>query len=164
MAVESLKCKECGETYGLDARYVCEQCFGPLEVAYDFSDIDAAEARRKIQAGSRGIWRYSDFLPFDGRPGDPLEPGLTPLIRADRLAERLGLGELWIKNDDANPTHSFKARVAAVAVAKAKERGFEPVACASTGTLANAVPPHPAAAGLASYVFVPADLEEQKLL
>jgi len=164
MAVESLKCKECGESYPLDARFVCEQCFGPLEVAYDFSDLDAAEARRKIQAGSRGIWRYSDFLPFDGRPGDPLEPGLTPLIRADRLAERLGLGELWIKNDAANPTHSFKDRVVAVAVAKAKELGFDTVACASTGNLANAVAAHAAAAGLDSYVFVPADLEEQKLL
>ena len=164
MAVEALKCKECGESYPLDARFVCEQCFGPLEVAYDFSGIDPEEARRKIQAGSRGIWRYSDFLPFAGRPGDPLEPGLTPLIRADRLADRLGLGELWIKNDAANPTHSFKDRVVAVAVAKAKELGFETVACASTGNLANAVAAHAAAAGLDSYVFVPSDLEEQKLL
>jgi threonine synthase len=164
MAVESLKCKECGEAYPLEASFVCEQCFGPLEVSYDFSGLDAGEARRKIQAGSRGIWRYSDFLPFAGRPGDPLEPGLTPLIRADRLAERLGLGELWIKNDAANPTHSFKDRVVAVAVAKAKELGFETVACASTGNLANAVAAHAAAAGLDSYVFVPADLEEQKLL
>jgi threonine synthase len=164
MAVQSLKCKECGTEYPLDARFVCEQCFGPLEVSYDFSDLDPEEARRKIQAGSRGIWRYSDFLPFDERPGDPLEPGLTPLIRADRLAERLGLGELWIKNDAANPTHSFKDRVVAVAVAKAKELGFETVACASTGNLANAVAAHAAAAGLDSYVFVPADLEEQKLL
>jgi threonine synthase len=164
MAVQSLKCKECGETYPLDARFVCEQCFGPLEVAYDFSDLDPAEARRKIQAGSRGIWRYSDFLPFEARPGDPLEPGLTPLIRADRLAERLGLGEVWIKNDAANPTHSFKDRVVAVAVAKAQELGFETVACASTGNLANAVAARAAAVGLDSYVFVPADLEEQKLL
>jgi threonine synthase len=164
MAVQSLKCKECAAEYPLEAHFVCEQCFGPLEVSYDFSDLDAAEARRKIQAGSRGIWRYSDFLPFAGRPGDPLEPGLTPLIRADRLADRLGLGELWIKNDAANPTHSFKDRVVAVAVAKAKELGFETVACASTGNLANAVAAHAAAAGLDSYVFVPADLEEQKLL
>ncbi len=164
MAVESLKCKECGTEYPLEARFVCEQCFGPLEVAYDFSELDPEEARRKIQAGSHGIWRYSDFLPFDGRPGDPLEPGLTPLVRADRLAERLGLGELWIKNDAANPTHSFKDRVVAVAVAKAKELGFDTVACASTGNLANAVAAHAAAAGLESYVFVPADLEEQKLL
>ena len=119
MALESLSCKECGASYPLEARFVCEQCFGPLEARYDFSSLDPAEARRKISAGSRGIWRYSDFLPFDGRPGDPLEPGLTPLVRADRLAERLGIGELWIKNDAANPTHSFKDRVVAVAVAKA---------------------------------------------
>jgi threonine synthase len=164
MAVESLKCKECGESYPLDARFVCEQCFGPLEVSYDFSELDPAEARRKIQAGSHGIWRYSDFLPFEGRPSDPLEPGLTPLVRADRLAERLGLGEVWIKNDAANPTHSFQDRVVAVAVAKARELGYETVACASTGNLANAVAAHSAAAGLDSYVFVPADLEEQKLL
>ena len=124
-----------------------------------------AEAKRRIQAGSQGIWRYADFLPFEGRPGDPLEPGLTPLLRADRLAERLGLdAELWIKNDAANPTHSFKDRVVAVAVAKAQELGFDTVACASTGNLANAVAAHAAAAGLDSYVFVPANLEEQKLL
>jgi threonine synthase len=158
MAPEALVCKECDATYPLEARYVCEQCFGPLDVAYDFSDLDPAEARRKIQAGSRGIWRYADFLPFDERPRDPLEPGLTPLIRADRLAERLGLRELWVKNDAANPTHSFKDRVVAVAL------GFKTVACASTGNLANAVAAHAAAAGLDSYVFVPSDLEEQKLL
>ncbi|HWJ42610.1 MAG TPA: threonine synthase [Solirubrobacterales bacterium] len=165
MSVESLKCKECGTAYELDASYVCENCFGPLEVAYDFSGLDAAAAKRRIQAGSQGIWRYRDFLPFKGRASDPLEPGLTPLLRADRLAERLGVGaEIWIKNDAANPTHSFKDRVVAVAVAKAKELGYETVACASTGNLANAVAAHAAAAGLDSYVFVPANLEEQKLL
>ena len=126
--------------------------------------FDPAEAKRKIQAGPAGIWRYADFLPLAERPRDPLQPGLTPLVRADRLAERLGLGEVWIKNDAANPTHSFKDRVVAVALAKARELGFETVACASTGNLANAVAAHAAAAGLDSYVFVPADLEEQKLL
>jgi threonine synthase len=165
MSIENLKCKECGSTFELGAHYFCESCFGPLEVSYDFSGFDATEARRRIQAGSQGIWRYADFLPFAGRPGDPLEPGLTPLLRADRLAERLDLdAELWIKNDAANPTHSFKDRVVAVAVAKARELGFETVACASTGNLANAVAAHAAAAGLESYVFVPANLEEQKLL
>ena len=164
MALSSLKCKECGAEYPLDARFVCEECFGPLEVAYDLEGLDAAELKRRIQAGSRGIWRYSDFLPFEERPRDPLEPGLTPLVRADRLAERLGLGEVWVKNDAANPTHSFKDRVVAVAIAKAKELGYETVACASTGNLANAVAAHAAAAGLESYVFVPSDLEEQKLL
>jgi len=164
MAPTSLSCRECGKTYALEARYVCEQCFGPLEVAYDHSGLDPAEAKRKIQAGPQGIWRYADFLPFAERPGDPLQPGLTPLVRADRLAERLGLGEVWVKNDAANPTHSFKDRVVAVAVAKARELGYETVACASTGNLANAVAAHAAAAGLDSYVFVPSDLEEQKLL
>jgi threonine synthase len=165
MSVESLICKECGTGYELGAHYVCENCFGPLEVAYDYSGLDAAEVKRRIQAGSQGIWRYADFLPFEGRPNDPLEPGLTPLVRAERLAERLGIeAELWIKNDAANPTHSFKDRVVAVAVAKAQELGFETVACASTGNLANAVAAHAAAAGLESYVFVPANLEEQKLL
>jgi threonine synthase len=165
MPLTELKCKECGAGYPLEARFVCENCFGPLEVGYDLSEIDPAEAKRKIQAGSSGIWRYADFLPFEERPGDPLEPGLTPLLRADRLAQRLGLdAEIWIKNDAANPTHSFKDRVVAVAVAKARELGFETVACASTGNLANAVAAHAAAAGLDSYVFVPADLEEQKLL
>ncbi len=167
MAVEGLKCKECAASYELEARYYCEECFGPLEVAYDHSAMDPAEARRRIQAGSAGIWRYADFLPFAERPPSSrtnLEPGMTPLVRADRLAERLGLGELWIKNDAANPTHSFKDRVVAVAIAKARELGFDTVACASTGNLANAVAAHAAAAGLDSYVFVPADLEEQKLL
>jgi threonine synthase len=164
MAPTSLSCRECGTAYPLEARYVCEQCFGPLEVAYDHSALDPSEAKRKIQAGPAGIWRYADFLPFAERPRDPLQPGLTPLVRADRLAERLGLGEVWIKNDAANPTHSFKDRVVAVALAKARELGFETVACASTGNLANAVAAHAAAAGLDSYVFVPADLEEQKLL
>jgi threonine synthase len=165
MSVENLKCKECGATYDLGAHYACENCFGPLEVTYDYSGLDAAGAKRRIQAGSQGIWRYDDFLPFTARPKDPLEPGLTPLVRADRLAERLGLdAELWIKNDAANPTHSFKDRVVAVAVAKALELGFKTVACASTGNLANAVAAHAAAAGLESYVLVPANLEEQKLL
>jgi threonine synthase len=167
LGLESLRCKECGAEYALDASFVCEQCFGPLEVAYDLGDLDAEETKRKIQAGSRGIWRYSDFLPFAEHPPagrSPLEPGLTPLVRADRLAERLGLGEVWVKNDAANPTHSFKDRVVAVAIAKARELGFETIACASTGNLANAVAAHAAAAGLDSYVFVPADLEEQKLL
>jgi threonine synthase len=164
MAPRTLTCKECGTDYPLEALYVCEHCFGPLEVAYDRSAFDPAEAKRKIQAGPSSIWRYADFLPLSERPADTLQPGLTPLLRADRLAERLGLGEVWIKNDAANPTHSFKDRVVAVALAKARELGFETVACASTGNLANAVAAHAAAAGLDSYVFVPADLEEQKLL
>jgi threonine synthase len=164
MPVQALQCKECHETYPLDARYVCERCFGPLEVAYDLSGLDAASVKRRIQAGPHTIWRYSDFLPFEGPPTPGLPVGLTPLQRAPRLAEALGIGELYIKNDTANPTHSFKDRVVAVAVAKAQELGYDVVACPSTGNLANAVAAHSAAAGLDSYVFIPSDLEEQKVL
>jgi threonine synthase len=165
MPADALQCKECGERYELEARYVCEQCFGPLEVSYDHSGLgDAAELKRKIQAGPPSIWRYSDFLPFERRPQTALDAGLTPLIRSRRLADRLGVGEVYVKNDAANPTHSFKDRVVNVAVAKAKELDYEVVACASTGNLANAVAAHAAAAGLEAYVFVPADLEEQKIL
>src|SRR5918998_383428 len=163
-SLESLKCKECGETYELNARYVCDHCFGPLEVKYDFSGLDAAEVKRRIQSGPQSIWRYSDFLPFETRPRTALAAGMTPLVRADRLAERLGVGEGWVKNDAANPTHSFKDRVVTVALAKAQELGFQVVACASTGNLANSVAAHAAAAGLESYVFIPSDLEEQKVL
>ena len=164
MSVQALQCKECAQTYPLDARYVCEHCFGPLEVAYDHSGLDPASTKRRIQAGPQSIWRYADFLPFESPPQPGLPVGLTPLQRVPRLAERLGLGEVWVKNDTANPTHSFKDRVVAVALAKAKELGYEVVACASTGNLANAVAAHAAAAGLESYVFIPADLEEQKVL
>jgi threonine synthase len=165
MPAVSLICKECREEYPLVASYVCEQCFGPLEVKYDYSELDdPAALRRKIQAGPPSIWRYLDFLPFAGKPKTGLDAGFTPLVKSDRLAERLGVGEVHVKNDAANPTHSFKDRVVNVAVAKAKELGFETIACASTGNLANAVAAHAAAAGLESYVFVPADLEEQKIL
>ena len=163
-AVQALRCKECHTSYALEARYVCEQCFGPLEVAYDFSGLEPEATKRRIQAGPPNLWRYADFLPFESPRRTPLAAGVTPLIKADRLAARLGLGEVWVKNDAANPTHSFKDRVVTVALAKARELGYEVVACASTGNLANAVAAHAAAAGLESYVFVPADLEEQKIL
>ena len=143
---------------------MCEVCFGPLEVKYDLSGLDAAETKRKIQSGPHSIWRYSDFLPFAQRPKSALGAGMTPLLRADRLAAELGLREVWVKNDAANPTHSFKDRVVTVALAKAQELGYQVVACASTGNLANSVAAHAAAAGLDSYVFVPHDLEEQKIL
>ena len=164
MPAQALQCKECHTQYPLDARYVCEQCFGPLEVAYDFSGLDADEVRRKIQAGPQDIWRYADFLPFEQPPRTALAAGMTPLVKADRLASRLGIGEVYVKNDAANPTHSFKDRVVTVAIAKARELGYGVVACASTGNLANAVAAHAAAAGLESYVFIPSDLEEQKVL
>src|SRR5215216_6696042 len=164
MPAEALKCKECSTTYPLEARYVCERCFGPLEVAYRPPGSDSAELKRRIQAGPHSLWRYADFLPLDRAPRTSLPTGWTPLVRADRLAERLGIGELWIKNETANPTHSFKDRVVSVALARAIELGFDTVACASTGNLANAVSAHAAAAGLPSYVFIPADLEQEKVL
>jgi threonine synthase len=165
MPPESLRCKECKTNYPLEARYVCERCFGPLEVAYAArTSADPDELRRRIQAGPHSLWRYSDFLPVKAPPRGLLPAGWTPLVRADRLAEPLGLREVWIKNDAANPTHSFKDRVVSVALARARELGFQTVACASTGNLANAVAAHASAAGLESYVFIPSDLEEQKIL
>jgi threonine synthase len=165
MPPESLTCKECRTEYPLEARYVCEQCFGPLEVRYaPRAHTDPDELKRRIQAGPHSLWRYSDFLPVQAPPKGTLQAGFTPLLKVDRLAETLGLNNVWIKNDAANPTHSFKDRVVSVALARARELGFETVACASTGNLANAVAAHAAAAGLESYVFVPANLEEQKIL
>jgi threonine synthase len=165
MPPESLRCKECKTPYPLDARYVCERCFGPLEVVYaPRSDPDPAALRRRIQAGPHSLWRYGDFLPVQAPPPWALPAGWTPLLRADRLAEHLGLREVLIKNDAANPTHSFKDRVVSIALARARELGYHTVACASTGNLANAVAAHAAAAGLESYVFIPSDLEEQKVL
>src|SRR3954465_12514507 len=164
MPADALKCKECQTTYRLEARFVCERCFGPLEVHYSLPDSDPAALKRRIQAGPHTIWRYADFLPLQGAPRSALPTGWTPLVKADRLAERLGLGELYIKNETANPTHSFKDRVVSVALARARELGFDTLACASTGNLANAVAAHAAAAGLPAYVLIPHDLEEQKIL
>jgi threonine synthase len=165
MPPESLRCKECKTTYPLDARYVCERCFGPLEVAYGArAHADPEELKRRIQAGPQSLWRYADFLPVSAPRRPSLPAGWTPLLRAELLAQRLGLREVWVKNDAANPTHSFKDRVVSIALARARELGFETIACASTGNLANAVAAHAAAAGLESFVFIPDDLEEQKVL
>jgi threonine synthase len=164
MPADALKCKECETEYALEARFVCERCFGPLEVSYSAPGADASELKRRIQAGPLNLWRYADFLPLERVPARALHTGFTPLVRADRLAERLGLGEVWVKNETANPTHSFKDRVVSVALARAVELGFETIACASTGNLANAVAAHSAAAGLPSYVFIPANLEQEKIL
>src|SRR3954447_11617998 len=164
MPAEALKCKECGATYALEARYVCDRCFGPLEVAYTAPSDDPEAIKRRIQAGPHTLWRYNDFLPLERAPRAALPTGWTPLVRADRLAERLGIRELWVKNETANPTHSFKDRVVSVALARAIELGFDTVACASTGNLANAVAAHAAYAGLPAYVFIPADLEPEKIL
>jgi threonine synthase len=167
MPAEALQCKECSTAYPLDARYVCEKCFGPLEVKYGApggEGADAASLKRRIQAGPASLWRYADFLPVAPGTRSALPAGFTPLVRADRLAERLGIGELWIKNETANPTHSFKDRVVSIALARAIELGFDTIACASTGNLAGAVAAHAAAAGLPAYVFIPADLEKEKIL
>lgn len=174
MGATHLKCRGCSKEYELAASFVCNFCFGPLEVAYDHTGLadDPAATRRRIQAGPQNIWRYADFLPLASPPAPSqrvlstvgLPAGCTPLVKADRLAERLGLGEVWVKNDAHNPTHSFKDRVVAVAAARARELGFDTLACASTGNLANAVAAAGAALGMDSYVFIPSNLEEQKIL
>jgi threonine synthase len=167
MGATKLICRECGADYGLEARYVCDRCFGPLEVGYEHDIQDVDHARRRIMGGPQNIWRYHDFLPLQGpqpRTRTGLPAGCTPLVRADRLAARLGVREVWVKNDAANPTHSFKDRVVSVAATRARELGFDTLACASTGNLANSVAAHGAALGMETYVFIPADLEEQKVL
>ncbi|TNY36667.1 threonine synthase [Thermomonospora catenispora] len=158
----SLSCRECGESYELGPRYACEQCFGPLEIAYDFTGV----TRASIEAGPRNIWRYRGLLPVPSNVQDTpnTEPGFTRLVRADHLAEALGMQRLWVKDDSGNPTHSFKDRVVAVALAAARELGFKVLACPSTGNLANAVAAAAARAGIRSAVFVPADLEQQKII
>ncbi|HEX3454448.1 MAG TPA: threonine synthase [Gaiellaceae bacterium] len=162
--VQCLRCRECGREYEVAAIFTCEWCFGPLEVAYDYDAIRASISKESIAAGPLSMWRYADLLPADRNPAVDLGAGFTPLVRADRLASELGLGELWIKNDTVNPTNSFKDRVTSVALAKALEFGFKVAACASTGNLANAVAAHAAHAGLQSFVFIPADLEQGKIV
>jgi len=159
--VDALRCRECGRTYDVSPRYSCDWCFGPLEVAYA-DPAPGTLTRESIAAGPPTIWRYADLLPVDP-PADAAPVGFTPLVRADRLAEALGLGEVWVKDDTRNPTNSFKDRVVAVAVAKALDFGLKTIACASTGNLAHAVAAAAARAGLPSYVFVPADLEPAKI-
>ncbi|GAC1307227.1 MAG: threonine synthase [Acidimicrobiales bacterium] len=162
--VEGLRCRECGRSYPAEALHVCEYCFGPLEVSYDYDAIKAVVSRESIAAGPPTIWRYAPFLPARAEGAVDLGAGWTPLVRADRLAAELGLGELWIKNDTMNPTGSFKDRVTSVALTKARELGFKVAACASTGNLANSVAAHAARAGMRSYVFIPHDLEQQKVV
>jgi threonine synthase len=163
--VQTLRCRECGRTYDVGPIYTCEWCFGPLEVAYDYEAIAAAITRDTVAAGPATIWRYAPLLPVDPPSAEATLPvGWTPLVRADRLAAELGLGELWVKDDTRNPTNAFKDRVVAVALAKALEFGIKTIACASTGNLANAVAAHSARAGLRSYVFIPADLEAAKVI
>ena len=162
--VLGLRCRECGRTYAAEALHVCEFCFGPLEVAYDLEGLRRTVTRERIAAGPPNMWRYADLLPVSVDSPVDLGAGFTPLIRADRLAAELGLGEVWVKDDTRNPTGSFKDRVVAVALTKARELGFKIAACASTGNLANSVAAHAARAGMESFVFVPHDLEAVKLL
>jgi len=166
--VKGLKCRECGRGYPSSPIHVCEFCFGPLEVDYDDAAIRARVSRARIEAGPPSIWRYADLLPLDVPDGEPpIGPhvGFTPLVRARNLAREWGVRELYVKNDAVcHPTCSFKDRVVAVAVAKAREFGFDTVACASTGNLANSVAAHAAEARLSSYVFIPADLESGKVI
>jgi threonine synthase len=161
--VSGLRCRECGRAYPAEALHVCDYCFGPLEVSYDYERVADTMTRERIAMGPRSIWRYADLLPVaDPAPVD-LGAGFTPLIRADRLAAELGLGELWIKDDTANPTGSFKDRVVSVALTKARQLGFKVAACASTGNLANSVAAHAARAGMESVVLIPHDLETAKV-
>lgn len=157
-----LSCRECGQPYELGPRYVCELCFGPLEIAYDYGAV----SREAIEAGPHSLWRYASLLPVppDAAARRDLDPGFTPLVRADGLAAALGMRRLWVKDDSANPTHSFKDRVVAVALAAGRELGFTTLACASTGNLANAVAAAAARAGMRSCVFVPSDLEAGKIV
>ena len=165
MSYESaLRCRECGREYPLDPIFSCEFCFGPLEVAYDYDAISGAISRERIAAGPATLWRYADLLPCDPDYRVDIGTGYTPLLRADRLANALGLERLWLKNDTANPTWSFKDRVVSVAIARARQFGFEAMACASTGNLANSVAAHAANAGMEAFVFIPHDLEQGKVV
>ena len=163
--MKALKCRECAREYPLAATHVCEFDFGPLEVVYDYARFGASLSREKIMARPPTMWRYRELLPIAHEPTVGFQVGYTPLVKANRLAKKLGLRELWIKNDTVNyPTLSFKDRVVSVALSRARELGFTTVACASTGNLANSVAANAASAGLKSYVFIPADLEQGKVI
>src|SRR3954463_1424852 len=163
--VKGLQCRECGNAYDKAPIHVCEFCFGPLEVAYDYPAIGKVLTRERIESRPNTMWRYAELLPIDGPPAVGMQTGMTPLVRADRLAKRLGVKELWVKNDAVcAPTLSFKDRVVSVAISKAIELGLGTVACASTGNLANATAAQAAAAGLPAVVLVPYDLEPAKIL
>ncbi len=162
--IEGLRCRECGRKYPAEALHVCEFCFGPLEVVYDYEQIASRISRESISMGPTTIWRYKELLPVDDESPVDLGAGFTPLIRAERLGNELGLSDLWIKDDTRNPTGSFKDRVVSVALTKARQLGFKVAACASTGNLANSVAAHAARAGLESYVFIPSNLEQAKIV
>ncbi len=161
---KNLKCRECGRVYPLDPIHVCEFCFGPLEVFYDYEAIGRAISRERIEAGPPTMWRYADLLPAEAQTAVDIGTGYTPLLRANNLGRALGLDHLYIKNDCANPTWSFKDRVVSVASTVARQFEFNTLACASTGNLANSVSAHAARAGMKACVFIPADLEQGKVV
>src|SRR5206468_2394997 len=163
--VRGLKCRLCGKAYAKEALNFCTDDFGPLEVDYDYDAIREVLGRGKIELRPFNMWRYRELLPIDGDPTVGPLVGGTPLVKADRLAEALGVKSLWVKNDAVNfPTLSFKDRVVSVALSKAVELGFKTVGCASTGNLANSVAANAASAGLEAYIFIPSDLERTKIL
>jgi threonine synthase len=163
--VKGLQCRECGKDYPKAAVHVCELCFGPLEVAYDYEGIKRVLTREVIARRPTSMWRYAELLPLDRPASVGAQVGWTPLVRAERLAQRLGVREVWVKNDAVSfPSLSFKDRVVSCALSKAVELGFDTVACASTGNLANSVAANAASAGLKAYIFIPHDLEQSKVL
>ncbi|MGB9736140.1 MAG: threonine synthase [bacterium] len=163
--VKGLRCRECGEVYPVAPIHVCELCFGPLEVVYDYEKMKKVVSKEAIASRKKSMWRYKELLPIDGEPTVGIDAGFTPLIKSNRLAKVLGVKELYIKNDTVNhPTFSFKDRVVSVAISKAKEFGFDTVACASTGNLANSVAANAASCGMKSYIFIPYNLEQAKVL
>jgi threonine synthase len=161
---KNLRCRECGRVYPLEPMHVCEFCFGPLEVVYDYQALRRSLTRERIERGPPSMWRYADLLPCPAETAVDIGTGCTPLVRAAHLGRVLGLERLYVKNDCQNPTWSFKDRVVSVAVSKAREFEFGTLACASTGNLANSVAAHAARAGMDAFVFVPADLEQGKIV
>jgi len=162
--IVGLKCRECGQKFPIEPVHVCDFCFGPLEVEYDYDLLRGTITRASIESGPLSIWRYKDLLPVERMADTGWRVGFTPLQPAPNLGKQLGLTDLWIKNDSVNPTFSFKDRVVAVASAKAREFGYDTFACASTGNLASAVAAAGIRVGLKTYVFLPWDTEQSKIL
>jgi threonine synthase len=163
--VKGLKCRECGTPYAVEPVAICEECFGPLEVDYDYDAIKSVLTREEIERRPKNLWKFRELLPLDNAPTVGLNSGGTPLVKADRLAKALGVREVYLKNDAVNhPTLSFKDRVVAVALSKAREFGFEAVGCASTGNLANSVAAQAASVGFPAYILIPDNLEKSKVL
>lgn len=162
--IKGLKCRECGRLFPPKALYVCDFCYGPLEVNYDYDEIRQRVSREKIASGSLTLWRYWDFLPVETKEVVSLQEGYTPLRHARNLGSLLGLKNLYVKNDAVNPTYSFKDRVVSVAVNRSRELGFDTLACASTGNLAGSVAAYGAVSGMKTFVFIPADLESGKIV